>query len=109
MKVARVGILGAGTMGRGIAQVAALGGFETRLYDVLPEAAESAAVKIREALAKGSVRGRWSETEADAAANRIGPALALCMKHPSAGFSSEQWRPVVRRLLDEARAAQAAG
>lgn len=38
---------------------------------------------------------------------RIGPALALCMKHPSAGFSSEQWRPVVRRLLDEARAAQA--
>ena len=75
MKVARVGILGAGTMGRGIAQVAALGGFETRLYDVFPEAAEGAAVKIREALAKGSVRGRWSEAEADAASNRIGPAL----------------------------------
>ena len=77
MKVTRVGILGAGTMGRGIAQVAALGGFETRLYDAFPEAAESAAVKIREALAKGSVRGRWSEAEADAAANRIGPALAI--------------------------------
>jgi 3-hydroxybutyryl-CoA dehydrogenase len=77
VKVARVGILGAGTMGRGIAQVAALGGFETRLYDVFPEAAESAAVKIREALAKGSVRGRWSEAEADAASNRIGPALAI--------------------------------
>jgi 3-hydroxybutyryl-CoA dehydrogenase len=77
VKVARVGILGAGTMGRGIAQVAALGGFETRLYDAFPEAAENAAVKIREALAKGSVRGRWSEAEADAAANRIGPALAI--------------------------------
>jgi 3-hydroxybutyryl-CoA dehydrogenase len=64
-------------MGRGIAQVAALGGFETRLYDAFPEAAENAAVKIREALAKGSVRGRWSEAEADAAANRIGPALAI--------------------------------
>ncbi len=77
MTVARVGVLGAGTMGRGIAQVAALGGFETRLYDAFPEAAEDAAVKIREALAKGSVRGRWSEAEADAAANRIGPALAI--------------------------------
>ncbi|MCW2987894.1 MAG: hypothetical protein JWM24_832 [Solirubrobacterales bacterium] len=74
MRVARIGILGAGTMGRGIAQVAALGGFETRLYDAFPEAAESAAVKLREALAKGAFRGRWSDAEADAASNRIGPA-----------------------------------
>jgi 3-hydroxybutyryl-CoA dehydrogenase len=77
VKVARVGILGAGTMGRGIAQVAALGGFETRLYDAFPEAAEDAATKLREALARGAIRGRWSEAEADAASNRIGPALAI--------------------------------
>jgi 3-hydroxybutyryl-CoA dehydrogenase len=75
--VARIGILGAGTMGRGIAQVAALGGYETRLYDVYPDAAKDAAVKIREALAKGAFRGRWSEADADAASNRIGPALAI--------------------------------
>jgi 3-hydroxybutyryl-CoA dehydrogenase len=75
--VARIGILGAGTMGRGIAQIAALGGFETRLYDAFPEAAESAAVKIREALAKGAARGRWSDAEADLASNRVGPALAI--------------------------------
>jgi 3-hydroxybutyryl-CoA dehydrogenase len=75
--VARVGILGAGTMGRGIAQVAALGGFETRLYDAFPEAAEGAATKLREALAKGAFRGHWSDDEADAASNRIGPALAI--------------------------------
>ncbi len=74
MTVARVGILGAGTMGRGIAQVAALGGYETRLYDAYPAAAEAAAVKLRAALAKGAFRGRWSEAEADAASNRIGPA-----------------------------------
>ena len=77
MTVSRVGILGAGTMGRGIAQVAALGGCETRLYDAFPEAAEAASVKIREALAKGASRGRWSEAEADLAANRIGPALEI--------------------------------
>ena len=41
MTVARIGILGAGTMGRGIAQIAALGGFETRLYDAFPETAEA--------------------------------------------------------------------
>ncbi|MGC1167128.1 MAG: 3-hydroxyacyl-CoA dehydrogenase NAD-binding domain-containing protein [Solirubrobacterales bacterium] len=77
MTVTRIGILGAGTMGRGIAQVAALGGFETRLYDAFPEAAESAAVKLREALARGASRGRWSDVEADAASNRIGPALVI--------------------------------
>jgi 3-hydroxybutyryl-CoA dehydrogenase len=75
--VTRIGILGAGTMGRGIAQVAALGGFETRLYDAFPKAAEEAATKLREALAKGAARGRWSEAEADEASNRIGPALAI--------------------------------
>ena len=77
MTVTRIGILGAGTMGRGIAQVAALGGYETRLYDAYPEAAEGAAVKIRGALVKGASRGRWSEAEADAASNRIGPALEI--------------------------------
>jgi len=75
--VTRIGILGAGTMGRGIAQVAALGGFETRLYDAFPEAADAAAVKLRETLAKGAARGRWSDDEADAASNRIGPAHGL--------------------------------
>ncbi len=77
MTVSRIGILGAGTMGRGIAQVAALGGYETRLYDAFPAAAEEAATKLREALAKGAARGRWSEAEADEASNRIGPALAI--------------------------------
>ncbi len=75
--VERVGILGAGTMGRGIAQVAALGGFETRLYDAFPAAAEDAAAKLGEALVKGTARGRWSEAEAEAAAGRVKPALEI--------------------------------
>jgi 3-hydroxybutyryl-CoA dehydrogenase len=75
--VSHIGVLGAGTMGRGIAQVAALGGFETRLYDAVPAAAEAAAAKLRESLARGAFRGRWSEAEADAASNRVGSALAI--------------------------------
>jgi 3-hydroxybutyryl-CoA dehydrogenase len=75
--VARVGVLGAGTMGRGIAQIAALGGYETRLYDAFPAAAESAREKVGEALARGAARGRWSEAEAEAASARIGVASKI--------------------------------
>jgi 3-hydroxybutyryl-CoA dehydrogenase len=69
--VDRVGILGAGTMGAGIAQLAALGGYETVLFDTFPEAAEKGATRLGEALAKGAARGRWSETEALAAQARV--------------------------------------
>ncbi|HEV2726851.1 MAG TPA: 3-hydroxyacyl-CoA dehydrogenase NAD-binding domain-containing protein, partial [Solirubrobacterales bacterium] len=66
-----------GTMGRGIAQVAALGGYATVLHDVSPELAEAGAAALREALAKGASRGRWSEEEAEAASNRVETATDL--------------------------------
>jgi 3-hydroxybutyryl-CoA dehydrogenase len=71
VKVTRVGVVGAGTMGRGIAQLAALGGYETVLYDVAAEMAEAGADALREALEKGAARGRWSEDEARAASARV--------------------------------------
>ena len=71
MSVSRVGVVGAGTMGRGIAQIAALGGYETVLYDPLPGVAESSAEVLRKALDKGAARGRWSEEDAAAAARRV--------------------------------------
>jgi 3-hydroxybutyryl-CoA dehydrogenase len=77
MSVERVAVLGAGTMGAGIAQVAALGGYPTRLYDAVPEAAAAGAERLREALAAGARRGRWSEAEASAAAALVEPATEL--------------------------------
>jgi 3-hydroxybutyryl-CoA dehydrogenase len=77
MSVSRVGVLGAGTMGRGIAQLAALGGYETVLYDVAPELAESGAAALRGALDKGAERGRWSVDEARAAGARVETASEL--------------------------------
>jgi 3-hydroxybutyryl-CoA dehydrogenase len=74
VSISRVGVVGAGTMGRGIAQIAALGGYEAVLYDPLPGVAESSAEELRKALEKGAARGRWSEEEADAAAQRVQPA-----------------------------------
>jgi 3-hydroxybutyryl-CoA dehydrogenase len=74
MSVSRVGVVGAGTMGRGIAQIAALGGYETVLYDPLPGVAEESAEALKQALDKGVARGRWSEEDAVTAAERVQPA-----------------------------------
>jgi 3-hydroxybutyryl-CoA dehydrogenase len=71
MSVSRLGVVGTGTMGTGIAQVVALGGFETVLHDADPEMLEVAAVKLGDDLAKGTSRGRWSGPEAEAALERL--------------------------------------
>ncbi|HET7455271.1 MAG TPA: 3-hydroxyacyl-CoA dehydrogenase NAD-binding domain-containing protein [Solirubrobacterales bacterium] len=71
MSVSRVGVIGAGTMGGGIAQVAALGGFETMLYDEFPEVASLRSANIGEDLAKGAERRRWTYEEGEAASELI--------------------------------------
>jgi 3-hydroxybutyryl-CoA dehydrogenase len=71
VSVARVGVLGAGTMGRGIAQLAALGGYETVLYDADREVLENVGMAIGDELGKGVGRDRWSEEEAEAALDRF--------------------------------------
>ncbi len=75
--VSRVGVVGAGTMGAGIAQIAALGGYETRLHDPVPEALDTGVERLRGALAKGAAKGRWSEAEAEEAAGRVAAAPAI--------------------------------
>jgi 3-hydroxybutyryl-CoA dehydrogenase len=75
--VEHIGVVGAGTMGAGIAQIAALGGYETRLYDPVPAALESGLENLNRALTKGVAKGMWSEAEADAASSRAGGAHRL--------------------------------
>jgi 3-hydroxybutyryl-CoA dehydrogenase len=75
--VEHIGVVGAGTMGAGIAQIAALGGYETRLYDPIPAALESGLGKLNAALTKGVTKGLWNETEADEASGRAGGAHSL--------------------------------
>ncbi len=76
MSVSRIGVVGAGTMGAGIAQIAALGGIQTTLYDPDPEALELGGLRIGEDLAKGESRGRWSEDESEAALECLDPATS---------------------------------
>jgi 3-hydroxybutyryl-CoA dehydrogenase len=77
MEVERIGVAGAGTMGAGIAQVAALGGFEVQTWDPVAKALVAAPQKIAAALAKGAERSRWSAADAEAAGARLETAEAL--------------------------------
>jgi 3-hydroxybutyryl-CoA dehydrogenase len=62
--IATIAVLGAGTMGRGIAQVAAAGGFTTRLYDVAAEALQRARQGIERILEKGVQLGKVAPSAA---------------------------------------------
>ena len=57
-EISTVAVLGAGTMGRGIAHVAALAGYTTFLYDPFPEALKKAESTIHRNLAKGVELGK---------------------------------------------------
>jgi 3-hydroxybutyryl-CoA dehydrogenase len=66
-----VGVLGAGTMGAGIAQLACRAGARTLLHDPIPEALQRGAEKARGGLQKEAAKGRITAAEAQAAAARL--------------------------------------
>jgi 3-hydroxybutyryl-CoA dehydrogenase len=76
-EVERIGVVGAGTMGAGIAQVAALGGYETRLHDPIGTALETGMRRLHQSLAKGASKGMWSDAEANDASTRVGATKSL--------------------------------
>jgi len=65
--IQRIGVVGAGTMGNGIAQVFAQGGFVVRLADAVPAALERARINIERSLAKFVEKGRLTSADRDAA------------------------------------------
>jgi 3-hydroxybutyryl-CoA dehydrogenase len=69
--VQRVGVVGAGTMGAGIAQIAALGGYETLLYEIDEKQLARGVEMIRNGMRRGAERGRWTEDAAGAALERL--------------------------------------
>jgi 3-hydroxybutyryl-CoA dehydrogenase len=72
MSAARViGVLGAGTMGSGIAQLAGRSGARTLLHDPIPEALERGVERARDGFQKEAAHGRLTPEEAEAAAARL--------------------------------------
>jgi 3-hydroxybutyryl-CoA dehydrogenase len=66
-----IGVVGAGTMGSGIAQAFAVAGFPVRLFDSAPEAIERGRQAIERSLAKFVEKGKLSPEDRDAALERI--------------------------------------
>jgi 3-hydroxybutyryl-CoA dehydrogenase len=76
-RIRTIAVLGAGTMGHGIAQVAAQAGCHAVLYDVDAAAAARAIAKVRENLDKGVELGKVDVAVRDAAVARLRPARDL--------------------------------
>lgn len=72
-----VAVVGAGAMGAGIAQLAALAGHPVRVLDLRPGAAEQAIAGIRATLDKLAAKGRVSATQACDAVARLEAADAI--------------------------------
>lgn len=71
MSIEQITVIGAGTMGHGIAQVAAMAGYHTVLYDVDINAAQSGLDKIKANLAKGVEKGKVDQSVADESVSRM--------------------------------------
>jgi 3-hydroxybutyryl-CoA dehydrogenase len=70
-------VIGAGTMGHGIAQVLATAGIETRLYDVMPGMVERGLGSARANLDKGVEKGQVDAKVRDAAVARLSGTTKL--------------------------------
>jgi 3-hydroxybutyryl-CoA dehydrogenase len=72
-----IGVVGSGTMGSGIAQLACRAGARTLLYDPVPEALARGAQGVRLGLEKEASRGKLTAEQAREAAERLEPVDGL--------------------------------
>jgi 3-hydroxybutyryl-CoA dehydrogenase len=72
-----IGVVGTGAMGRGIAQIAAAGGFAVRLFDTRPGATEDAVTFIAGMFARAAEKGQMSADAVTAATRRLTPVDSL--------------------------------
>jgi 3-hydroxybutyryl-CoA dehydrogenase len=99
-----IGVVGAGTMGAGIAQLACLAGARTLLHDPDAGALQRALERVPADLERGAARGRWTADAARAARQRLEPAAELADLAPcglvieAAPESLELKREVFARL-----------
>jgi 3-hydroxybutyryl-CoA dehydrogenase len=77
MQIRRLGVIGAGQMGAGIAQVAAQAGIEVVLVDAAPTLAEKGRKKIELQLDKLVQKGKLASDEKSKVVARIRPAEAM--------------------------------
>src|SRR6266850_5096854 len=74
LHIRKIGVIGAGQMGSGIAHVSALAGFDVRLNDLSPDRVKAGIATINGNMARQVSRKRITEEERQAALKRIGSA-----------------------------------
>src|SRR2546423_4909713 len=77
MKITTVGVVGAGTMGNGIAQVFAQAGFTVRLVDIAQPMLDRARAAIEKSLTKFVEKNKLTAAERDATLGRLTASVAL--------------------------------
>ena len=77
MKIERIGVIGAGQMGNGIAHVCALAGYDVMLEDINRDALDKARKTIEKNLLRQVSRGLIKDKDAEAALARIRTTLSI--------------------------------
>ena len=77
MKIKKVGVLGCGLMGAGIAEVAARAGFDTVVREVSEELLEKGKGRIQKSLDRAVVKGKLDAGERDQIVDRLSGAVDL--------------------------------
>ncbi|MBY6003379.1 3-hydroxybutyryl-CoA dehydrogenase [Salipiger bermudensis] len=77
MDISKIGVVGAGQMGNGIAHVMALAGYEVRLSDVSPDALDKAMTLIAANMDRQVSRGKIAQEDRDGALGRISATLDI--------------------------------
>ena len=71
IEIKKIGIIGSGQMGSGIAQVCAQAGFDVHMLDVTDEALAAGIDKIKKGMARQVSRGELKDDDAEAALKRV--------------------------------------
>ena len=71
MNINHIAVIGAGTMGNGIAQVSATYGYRVTLIDVVPEQLDRAKASIKKSVEKLHSKGRLTDEQREAALTNI--------------------------------------
>lgn len=77
MEIRKVGVLGCGLMGSGIAEIAARAGFETVVREVSEEVVDKGLKKIHGSLAKAVEKGKMTAEDRDQAVSRLSGVVGL--------------------------------
>jgi len=77
MDIKKIAVIGAGTMGNGIAQVCAMTGYQVTLVDIVPQQLERAMASIRKSVEKLHSKGRLTDEQREAALTNVTTAAEV--------------------------------